>query len=614
MPGVIVREVDLSAYTSSLSSTTVAMVGASTKGKVGEGVLISNPNNYVDKFGIPNSSSMLGYSALGFLGQGNQVYIMRVAGESVSTSLVTLTDTTDAPVCKILAESPGTWLNGSTLTITDSTASSFKLTVVTSDNKSESFTVSLDPASSNDIVSTLESKSKFIRAELITGVTSPYPQIKTNTYTFSGGHDGISSKEITTSTKAVASIKSTETVDSTPKEALQITWKVPGVVGNGNKIVISNVNGISFDIEVTDAASVQLENYVGCNTLLGDPNFVTNKMRSSSRVDVSYSMSYPTTLAVGSTTLGGGSDGTTTTANGLTAADVIGTNKSGVNGFLDTESYDIDLLMAPGWSDAAVVNKLISVCETRGDSMALIDPPVGLTPQDVVDWHNGVNSYSDHSAFNSSYAAIYYPWIQVYDAYSNKTILIPPSGHIAGQYAYTDKVAHPWFAPAGLNRGKLQSVLGVEYVVDPNERTFLYETSGNAINPIVKSRKDGIVIWGQKTAQRSDSATDRVNVRRLLLQAKKVVSASSQYITFEQNDEFTWKQWKDLVSPYFSRVKANRGLEKDAEIIMDSTTVTSWDINNKRMPGKIILTPTQTAEDIVLDFVLTSSGATYGSN
>ena len=204
---------------------------------------------------------------------------------------------------------------------------------------------------------------------------------------------------------------------------------------------------------------------------------------------------------------------------------------------------------------------------------------------------------------------MYWSWLQVTDPYSGQDIWLPPSGYVASQIAYSDKVAEPWFAPAGLNRGKLNTPIAIEYNPNKGERDMLYGNK-NIVNPIVNYKGQGLTIWGQRTCQRKPSALDRVNVRRLTNYLKKVIAASTEYYVFEPNDEYCWQKWVDMVEPKLAAIKAKRGVY-DYRVIMDSTTVTTDDINNNRMPGKLMYKPTKTAEFIPLDFMIMPTGATF---
>jgi hypothetical protein len=197
----------------------------------------------------------------------------------------------------------------------------------------------------------------------------------------------------------------------------------------------------------------------------------------------------------------------------------------------------------------------------------------------------------------------------VFDAFNDQYIWTPPSGHVAGVYAYTDQVADSWWAPAGLNRGLLPAIVELEFPADLGERDLMYGNQ-NAINPIVKFNKDGIVIWGQRTLQRKPSALDRVNVRRLILYIRKVLATSVKYFVFEPNDSFTWRQFVGVVDPFLQMIKDRRGLY-DFRVVCDETTNTPALIDRGIMRSIVFLKPTKAAEFIQVDLTLTTTGASF---
>jgi len=300
----------------------------------------------------------------------------------------------------------------------------------------------------------------------------------------------------------------------------------------------------------------------------------------------------------GKVQLAGGSDGSAVTSGDIMKA---------LDTIANPNDIDVNIIMAPGWTEPEVINKSLSICESRGDCMSIHSTPQGLTPQEAVEWHNGDGG--TFQAFNSSYGAMYYGWLKVYDQWRDKEIWVPPEGFVAGVYAYTDTVADPWFAPAGLNRGRLVTPLDVEYNPTQGEIELMYGNQ-NALNPIVKFKKDGIAIWGQRTLQRKPSALDRVNVRRLLLYIRKVVATSTKYLVFEPNDPFTWRQWKGIVDPLLEDIMKRRGIY-DFRTICDETTNTPEVIDKYLMYGKILIKPTKAAEVIVNEFGILRTGAEF---
>lgn len=297
---------------------------------------------------------------------------------------------------------------------------------------------------------------------------------------------------------------------------------------------------------------------------------------------------------------------------------ITGTQRTGLKIFRDTDLVDVNILACPGVNNIVAAGpaesrsvelELISVCEARGDCIAILDPPFGKDVDTVQNFANATGGTYSGNSFNSSHAALYWSWIKYSDSYTSTHVWTPPSGWLAGVYAYNDRVTDPWYAPAGLNRGLLKSALAIEYSPNLGERDKLYGTN-QVVNPIVNFPYDGITVWGQKTTQRSASSLNRVNVRRMLLYAEKVIASSVRYLLFEPNESNTWRRFKGLIQPVLDGIKSRRGLY-DFRVICDETTNTAELINQNQMRGLLLLQPMKTAEIITVDFVLLATGASF---
>ena len=210
-------------------------------------------------------------------------------------------------------------------------------------------------------------------------------------------------------------------------------------------------------------------------------------------------------------------------------------------------------------------------------------------------------------SYDSNYAAMYWPWVQVPDTDLGKNVWVPPSTVLGGVYAFNDKVAHPWFAPAGLNRGGLTTTVQAERKLTQSNRDDLYDSN---INPIATFPGQGVVVWGQKTLQKTASALDRVNVRRLLIKVKKFIASSSRFLVFEQNTAATRRRFLGIVNPFLENVQAQSGLNA-FRVVMDETNNTPDTIDRNQLIGQLFLQPTRTAEFIVLDFTIQPTGASF---
>jgi phage tail sheath protein FI len=390
-----------------------------------------------------------------------------------------------------------------------------------------------------------------------------------------------------------------------------VTAASKGTHGDNLKVVIgAPANGLStsFKLSVYDG-DAYVESYEDLNKVSSDANFCETIINGNSAyITVENNDSSTVVPAFTTSTLSGGNDG----ISDIDDSDYIGELtpvKTGLQLFANAEDFDLNLLSVPGVSSGAVINEMLTICATRGDCMAIVDPPLGLTVQQVVDWHNGAGAYGDHQAFNTFYGALYWPWLQIYDAVNKQKVWVPPSGLVAGVYAFTDYTTETWYAPAGLNRGHLLQPLKLEYNPDLGERDLLYGNQ-NAVNPIVNFRKDGITVWGQRSLQRKPSALDRVNVVRLVLYLRKVIATAVRYLVFEPNDPITWATFVNLVQPYMETVKQRRGVY-DYRVICDANTNPPDAIDRNEMHGIVAFKPTKAAEFIEVKFVVTNTGTNF---
>ena len=285
-------------------------------------------------------------------------------------------------------------------------------------------------------------------------------------------------------------------------------------------------------------------------------------------------------------------------ANGKTAYE------DAINLLGNQDEYDINLVLMPGVTGGgsggdSLINKAINMCEDRGDCFVVADPTL---------YNTAITTATDEAlSRNSSYAAMYWPWVQIRDADLGTNVWVPPSTVVAGVYTFNDKVSHPWFAPAGLNRGGISSAVQAERKLTHSNRDTLYE--GN-VNPIATFPGQGVCIWGQKTLQKKASALDRVNVRRLMIKLKKFIASTSRFLVFEQNNTKTRTRFLNIVNPYMEQIQSNSGLSA-FRVVMDDSNNTPDLVDRNILYGQIFIQPTRTAEFIILDFTVQPTGATF---
>ena len=335
-------------------------------------------------------------------------------------------------------------------------------------------------------------------------------------------------------------------------------------------------------------------------------------IRGGGSIAAALSSSLP--MAV-SGTFSGGSDGTVQHPqkfyDEITATNSQGYNPAATTEYTDAirllanqDEYDINLLMLPGIiselaGHSGIAASAMQMCEDRGDCFAIIDP---------VAYGSSISSAtSEAETRDTNYAAVYWPWIQVADNYASKNCWVPASVAMGGVYAFNDKVAAEWFAPAGLNRGGIDRAIQPERKLTHANRDTLYESN---VNPLATFPNSGVVAFGQKTLQKKASALDRVNVRRLLIAAKKFIASATRYLVFEQNTSETRNRFLSIVNPYLESVQQRQGLY-GFKVVMDESNNTPDVIDRNQMVGQLFLQPTRTAEFIIIDFNVLPTGAAF---
>jgi uncharacterized protein len=264
------------------------------------------------------------------------------------------------------------------------------------------------------------------------------------------------------------------------------------------------------------------------------------------------------------------------------------------------DEYDFEILTIPGvtiQNGLAAVNTAIDTVTQRGDAIAIVDTRnYGSTLNQAV---------TSAGSIDSSYAATYWPWVMVNTVAGLE--YVPASTVIPGVYATNDRLGAEWFAPAGFNRGGVGGVITAERKLTPAMRDTLYAAG---VNPLATFPGNGTVAFGQKTLQTKATALDRVNVRRLLIELKRVIGNVGKTLLFEQNTAATRNRFLNQVNPYLESVQQRQGLYT-YRVVMDDTNNTADVIDRNQMVGQIFIQPTKTAEYIILDFNVTPTGVTF---
>ena len=301
---------------------------------------------------------------------------------------------------------------------------------------------------------------------------------------------------------------------------------------------------------------------------------------------------------------------------------VFNTYRTALDILNDAEQFDYNLLSVPGVWYSGVTDRVLDVCEQRGDALGVIDVEGGYIPPHEEYYatkperkgkvQEVLNNLETRN-LNTSYGATYYPWVRITDSQAGVNVKVPPSVPAVGVLANTERVADVWFAPAGFNRGGLSSgqggvpVIGVDEILNSTDRDRLYAAN---VNPIARFPAEGIVVFGQKTLQATPSALDRINVRRLLIFLKKGISQIASRTLFEQNAPATWNRFRGQANNFLSDVKIRFGVD-DYRVVLDRTTTTPDLVDRNILYAKVFIKPTRSIEFIALDFIITRSGASF---
>lgn len=387
-----------------------------------------------------------------------------------------------------------------------------------------------------------------------------------------------------------------------------------GIDGNSTQIVVeNNVREGNFSVQVYNNG-VQVESWGGLTkdetsrfyveTFL---SLVSDWLRVEDNTD---NLAPPLD---GTYSLSGGADGIPADADDQDAL-LVG-NQLGYTGMYalsEPEQIDIDLVAMPGHSSTTCVTALLDLCQNvRMDCLAIIDPPFGLTVNEIIAWQNGSHPLNT-TRFDSDFGALYWPWVKIRDNFNQVDIWAPPSGSIMATIARSDQLSAPWFAPAGVNRGNVPNITDVFSRPTLEERDLMYGFR-NAINPIVQFVDfDGFVIWGQKTLQRRPTALDRVNVRRLMFVIEKRIRTASRQLLFDPHDDELRQKFTRIATSILAEVQVGRGVN-DFRVKCDEELNTPDVIDRNEMRARVGVQPIRAAEFIFIEFSIHRTGS-FGEN
>jgi phage tail sheath protein FI len=401
--------------------------------------------------------------------------------------------------------------------------------------------------------------------------------------------------------------------------ASYVTTRYAVPVGGSEDDPVENIK-IHYGFDYTDVTNLAFLNPIPASSSLDASSFSLEDIADN---DVTASVTASTvtggSLRKFTVPLQGGFDGLNPSRVLATQGDIAATNTQGFDLSLSTtsgsaafkraidivsnpEAFDINLVSLPGVLRELhpyVTQLVIDMCEDRGDCFYIMDNVgFGSSVDAAVNVVGGIDS---------NYAGVYHPWIKILDVNTNKNLWVTPSTVLPQVFAFSDKVAAEWFAPAGLNRGGITAALQVEKRLTKDDRDVLYD---GRVNPIAMFPGTGIVAFGQKNLQARASALDRINVRRLLIAVKKFIASSARFLVFEQNVDSTRQRFLNIANPFLASIQERSGLYA-FRVIMDEANNPPDLIDRNILVGQIYLQPTRTAEFITLEFNILPTGATF---
>jgi len=654
-PSVVVLENDVSIYTPNINSSVVGLVGFANKGPVNTPTLITSQENLIRIFGKPDTA-LAGQGlegALEVLEATNQLYFVRgVKAADASAYASAIVTVGASPAVYVSGYVPSTESSSIYYAITDNDTST-EVTATVTLVSSTSFTTAADifknafnpdVLGSQNVFAHVDGSDIFLASKFAgSGATlrvSSVGDISFSALDSAGDPSGPGGSQLDITTKGFTS-------NNVGLNAYSIYpgagYNLSGLRDGSTQGVSVEVNNLSVrDQFVINNDGGQVESF---NALELSPSsndsaeFVLNKTVENNQseyvfveLETSAGADYDAPNRFGSkvtaTHFAGGRhaednvaatprfvkliEGTYNFAGGrsggTTESDLIGTaaKKTGIYA-LDDDGLNISIGLIPGVTTDEVQNAFITLAESSKNFIALVAPPYGLDEvQDAVNWINGASQDVRAAALNSSYAAVYWPWVQVFNAFAGAEQWYDPSIFAARQYVFTDAVSDPWFAPAGFRRGRLTKPTDTEIKLNQGDKDSLYS---NSVNPITNDPTTGITIFGQRTTQRAPTALDRVNVRRLMIYIRKVLLELGKPFQFEPNDQFTWELVEDSINPFLDDLLARRAILEGA-VKCDSTTNTPARVDRNELWCSVTIKPTKAAETIVFEVNLTNQSAT----
>ena len=557
-PGVTTSEIDNTFLTGQPVQAGAAIVGPTVKGPVEIPTLVTSYADYVNRFGDVLMSGSNTYSYLTSVSAYNYF-------QNGGTSLI---------VARVVTGSFSPATSSVVSNYINAASSSFALETI-----SEGVIMNNGGA---EVSSSLVSGSKDnVRWEI------------TNSNTGSGTFNVLIRRgDDKNSNKAILEIWNNVSLD--PNSSRFISRVI------GDQVV--EYSSTTNQIEITTGSFANQSRYIRVKNVTPTPNYLDNNGQPVSAYTASLPINGSGSFGGATGTVMGGANFYETINSSNTQGLTAGCYDNMVNLLANKDDYQFNILSTPGLINelhAATISTIITNTTNRGDNLYVVD---------MVDYSGILGDViTQATSRDTSYAATYWPWVRIVDPGTGKQVFVPASTLIPGVYAYNDKVSAPWFAPAGINRGGLSSVIAAKSKLSQADRDALYS---NNINPIATFPRTGVSVFGQKTLQKGASALDRINVRRLMIELKAYIAQIADTLVFEQNTITTRNNFLSRVNPYLTTIQQKQGLYA-FKVIMDESNNTPDVVDRNQLIGQIYVQPSRTAEFIALDFILQPTGATF---
>ncbi len=655
-PGVQVNEVDLTNVVPAVATSIGAIAGAFDKGPVSTIVNISSEEELVEIFGKPTTTGSqfeTFFSAANFLRYGDSLKVVRaesaVLNAGANSGILIRDDdhyeasfsTGQGSHGEWAARTAGTWANGikveicpsatayeqdlstnnlvnqadvavgdTTITVDDADASGFAFNVgdLISFYSDTANTVSVDDFNEYQVTSisgevlTVRLKDDPNGSGLQTAIPNDSKIKRRWKYAdlFSGAPG--TSDYNTNNGRGTGDELHVVVADADGK----ITGYDTDTAGNRTRSVIETFGFMSKN---SSAKSPQGDSIYYPDVIFQKSQFIywTDHISAGSNWGTDTTAAYTAVIPTTIDTLTGGTDDYSTTAGEIEVA---------YDKFKDTESEDINLVIGGSSSlvaDTAAahdthVTMITNLVEGRKDCVGFVSPyrsaTVGVTTS--AKQASNVRVAADLCP-SSSYMVFDSGYMYMYDKYNDVYRFVPLNSSTAGLCANTDNVADAWFSPAGFNRGNVRGAIKLSFNPDKSDRDVLYQAR---VNPVVNFPGQGVVLFGDKTAQSKPSAFDRINVRRLFLVLEKAIATAAKFQLFEFNDEFTRAQFRNLIEPFLRDVQGRRGIT-DFLVKCDASNNTGSVVDRNEFVADIFVKPARSINFITLNFVATRTGVAF---